>query len=136
MKTSGKRIQSYKEFYAFYLREHSNAVNRAFHFAGTLLVQVLLATVLIQPSCWLILLVPVAGYGFAWAGHFLFEKNKPATFRYPLWSLASDFVMFFHIISGDIESKLQEAQEKHLSFSNVHKTNEDCQKENFHSEKN
>jgi hypothetical protein len=62
---------------------------------------------------WILLaLIPVAGYGFAWVGHAIIERNKPATFTYPLWSLGSDFVMFWHILSFQLPSKMKEAQAK------------------------
>ena len=96
------RIKTYEEFYQFYLTEHQNKTCRVLHFAGTFLVFVLafLAVYLGQSILWFF--VPVLGYGFAWVGHFFFEKNKPATFSYPLWSLISDFRMFFDIVLGRI----------------------------------
>lgn len=84
-------------------------MNRILHFVGT---ATLLAVVLfaIITSTWkALLLVPVIGYGFAWVGHFFIEKNKPATFTYPLYSLASDFVMFWYILTGQIDKKIEEA---------------------------
>ena len=96
------RIKTYTEFYQFYLTEHKNKTCRILHFIGTFLVFVLafLAVYLSESVLWFF--VPVLGYGFAWVGHFFFEKNKPATFSYPLWSLLSDFKMFFDILLGKI----------------------------------
>ena len=96
------RFQTFSEFYSFYLREHSNKTCRLFHVIGTTIVFALAITAIYHnmPKLWI--LVPLAGYGFAWAGHFFFEKNKPATFKYPLWSLMSDFKMYFQILSGKI----------------------------------
>ena len=96
------RIRTYSEFYKFYLSEHSNKTCRVLHFIGTTLVFLLafFAIYLDKPMLWIF--VPIAGYGFAWIGHLIFEKNKPATFQYPLWSLASDFKMYFHILIGKI----------------------------------
>ena len=94
------RIQTYKEFYRFYLTEHQNRTSRILHFAGTMLVFLLIGYFAWTGAGWEWFLVPVAGYGFAWVGHFFFEKNKPATFRYPLWSLISDFKLFFEILFG------------------------------------
>lgn len=93
-----KRIETYSEFYRFYLTEHKNKTCRALHFIGTLLVFVLifLAIYLGRSNLWYF--VPITGYGFAWIGHYYFEKNTPATFKYPLWSLTSDFKMFFDIL--------------------------------------
>lgn len=97
---SAKQYQSLKEFYPYYLSEHQNPTCRKLHFIGTTLVFVVLAWALITQTWWGLLLVPVLGYGFAWAGHALFEKNKPATFTYPGWSLASDFIFYWHLLSG------------------------------------
>ena len=96
------RIKTFREFYIFYLSEHSNKTCRLLHFIGTTLVFLFafLAVYLNKPVLWIF--VPIAGYGFAWVGHLIFEKNKPATFKYPLWSLKSDFKMYFDILSGKI----------------------------------
>jgi len=99
---SDKRIQTYQEFYKFYLGEHSNKTCRVLHVIGTTIVLALTLTAFYHAEPTLLLYVPLAGYGFAWVGHFFFEKNKPATFKYPLWSLKSDFKMYFDILSGKI----------------------------------
>lgn len=96
------RIKTYKEFYNFYLTEHSNKTCRTLHFIGTALVFFIAFFAVYFSRSFLWIFVPLVGYGFAWVGHFYFEKNKPATFKYPLWSLASDFKMFFQILSGKI----------------------------------
>jgi hypothetical protein len=72
------------------------------HFIGTTIVFVLAISAVYFGKSILWFFVPLAGYGFAWLGHYAFEKNKPATFKYPLWSLASDFKMYFQIITGKI----------------------------------
>ncbi len=95
-----KRFQSLKEFYPFYLTEHSNHTSRILHFIGTGLVLLLLPASLLFHEVRLLILMPFVGYGFAWVGHFFFEKNKPATFKYPAYSLASDFILFFDLLSG------------------------------------
>ncbi|MGB8705663.1 MAG: DUF962 domain-containing protein [Gillisia sp.] len=95
-----ERIKSYNEFYRFYLTEHSNPVSRKLHFIGTLLVFLLLFMAVISGWDWQWIFVPLVGYGFAWIGHAFFEKNKPATFKYPFWSLFSDFRLFFEILFG------------------------------------
>jgi len=96
------RIKSFEEFYPFYLKQHSNKICRLLHVTGTTIVFALAFTAIYHnmPKLWIA--VPIAGYGFAWVGHFFFEKNKPATFQYPLWSLRSDFKMYFDILSGKI----------------------------------
>lgn len=95
-----ERIKSYNEFYLFYLSEHKNKTSRILHFIGTFLVFALILFFAYIGAGWIWVLVPVAGYGFAWVGHYFFEKNKPATFKYPLWSLRSDFKLFFEILLG------------------------------------
>ena len=97
-----ERFNSFAEFYPYYLQEHSNDVCRRLHYTGSLLVLAILAYSLISQQ-WLWLLgIPVAGYGFAWVGHFVFEKNKPATFKYPLYSLMGDWVMLKDAFTGRI----------------------------------
>jgi len=98
-----KRYQSFKDFYPFYLQEHQNRVCKQLHFTGSLLVLFVLVYILISRKWILFLLLPLIGYGFAWIGHFIFEKNKPATFIYPLYSLIGDWVMFKDILTGKVK---------------------------------
>lgn len=100
IKQSG--FQSFAEFYPYYLQEHSNPTCRRLHFFGTLGVIGMVLAVLLGATPWLLLAVPVFGYGFAWVGHFIFEKNRPATFKHPFYSLAGDFVMFKDILTRRI----------------------------------
>lgn len=97
-----RQFDSFSDFYPYYLEEHANRTCRRLHFVGTsLVIGLLLAAVLYQAWA-LLLLVPVAGYGFAWAGHFFFEHNRPATFKHPWYSLAGDFVMYRDMLTGRI----------------------------------
>lgn len=96
------RFNSFAEFYPYYLSEHADRTCRRLHFVGTTLVLALIATALLGSNPWLWLTVPVAGYGFAWVGHFFFEKNRPATFQYPFYSLWGDFVMYKDMLTGKI----------------------------------
>ncbi len=94
-----KVYDSFKDFYPFYLSEHRNPVCRRLHFAGSWLVILDLFAALWWD--WRLLwLAPIFGYGFAWAGHFFFEKNRPATFTYPLYSFLGDWIMFKDILVG------------------------------------
>ena len=95
-----QRFASFAEFYPYYLDEHSHPVCRALHYAGSLLVLVLLAYTLYSGSWRLLLLLPLVGYGLAWLGHFGFERNRPATFRYPLYSFIGDWVMLWQFLTG------------------------------------
>lgn len=94
-------FRNFREFYPYYLSEHEDVRCRRLHFIGSWLVLVALALGLFVSPWWL-LGMPVAGYGFAWVGHFFFEKNRPATFTYPLWSLLGDWVMFRDILAGRV----------------------------------
>jgi hypothetical protein len=96
---SEARYQSFRDFYPFYLTEHVNPVSRRLHVVGTGLALLFVAVGIVADARFLIA-APLAGYGFAWVGHYVFEKNKPATFKYPLWSLAGDFRLFFETVSG------------------------------------
>jgi len=93
------RIQSFKEFYPYYLSEHSKKGTRIWHYIGITVFFALLIGGFILGQYMLFFGLPLAGYGCAWIGHFFVEKNKPATFQYPLWSLTSDFVMYFQWLS-------------------------------------
>lgn len=101
--TTTKRFTSFLEFYPYYLSEHQNVTCRRLHFIGSTLVLTLLILSLFTGQLMLLWLLPVAGYGFAWLGHFKFEHNKPATFRYPLYSLMGDWVMYKDILLGRIK---------------------------------
>ena len=98
-----KRFSSFSEFYPFYLAEHSNCSCRRLHFIGSWLVIVVVVFAWIRAEPMLLWLVPVVGYGFAWAGHFFFEHNTPATFKYPFYSLAGDWVMWKDILIGKVK---------------------------------
>ena len=96
---SDQNFKSFKEFYPFYLSEHKNKTSRILHFTGTFLVLILLIFLIFaqkEARFWIIL--PLTGYVFDWVGHAFFEKNKPATFKHPLWSLRGDFKLFFEIL--------------------------------------
>ena len=100
-------FRSFSEFYPYYLSEHKDPVCRRLHYIGSTLVLAILATLVATGlwSYWWLMLV--AGYGFAWLGHFKFEHNKPATFKYPFYSLAADWVMYKDFLTGQLEQKLQ-----------------------------
>ena len=104
-----KVYTTFWDFYPYYLTEHARPINRATHFVGTALVIACLIAGIVLKDWRLFVAIPLCGYGFAWFGHFILEKNRPATFKYPFYSLASDFVMFFHIITGQINQKVDEA---------------------------
>jgi hypothetical protein len=93
---------SFEEFYPYYLDEHSNLICRRLHFVGTWLVVLIAVLAVITLNAWWLLAMPVVGYGFAWVGHFFFEHNKPATFRYPVYSLMGDWVMWKDIMAGKV----------------------------------
>lgn len=95
-------FKSLKEFYPFYIGEHQNKICKILHFIGTFLVIITLLAGLITADYKLFWLLPIVGYAFAWVGHFVFEKNRPATFKYPFYSLASDFIMFWHLLTGKL----------------------------------
>ncbi|MEE9176086.1 MAG: DUF962 domain-containing protein [Thermodesulfobacteriota bacterium] len=98
-----KKFKSFSEFYPYYLSEHGNPVNRRLHFFGSLLTIIVVLFVIFTQTWIALILVPILGYGFAWIGHYFVEKNKPATFTYPLYSLMGDWVMFKDILTGKIK---------------------------------
>lgn len=95
-----KKFTSYSEFYEFYLAEHSDPVCRALHYIGTTIALLLMAFAIYSQTWSLILVAIIQGYAWAWVGHFVFEKNKPATFDYPFYSFISDFVMLKDFLLG------------------------------------
>jgi hypothetical protein len=98
-----KRFASFDAFYPFYLAEHSDIRCRRMHFAGTALVICTAIYSLTTAAWWALAFVPLFGYGFAWVGHFVFQKNRPATFQHPWYSIAGDFVMFRDVIVGKLQ---------------------------------
>jgi len=98
-----KKYTNFKEFYPYYLSEHSNITCRRLHFAGSALVLLTLGYILISSKWIWLLALPLIGYGFAWIGHIFFEKNRPATFTYPLYSFMGDWVMFKDLLVGKVK---------------------------------
>jgi hypothetical protein len=112
-----ERFKTYEAFWPFYVSQHLHPVNRRLHFVGTACVVTLLTLgVTLRPM--LLLALPIVGYGFAWIGHFRFEKNRPATFTYPLWSLRGDFRMFRLMLLGRMAPEI--ARARSAFASNVH----------------
>ncbi len=97
---STPRYASLQEFLPYYLSEHKDTTCRVLHFIGTGLIAVWILLALITRNAWWLVLIPVGGYGFAWVGHGFFERNKPATFQYPFYSLAGDFILFWRLLIG------------------------------------
>jgi hypothetical protein len=95
-----RRYRTFREFYPFYLSEHSNLVSRRLHFTGTSFALLLLIAAVVTKTGWLAAVALVEGYAFAWVGHFFFEHNKPATFKYPGFSLMGDWRLWWDIITG------------------------------------
>lgn len=96
------RYRSFGEFYSFYLTEHSNRTSRRLHFIGTSISLALIVAGVAIHGWWLFVFALLQGYAFAWAGHFFFEHNKPATFKYPCFSFIGDWRMWWEILSGKL----------------------------------
>ena len=94
--------RNFREFYPFYLGEHADPRCRRMHFLGSCLVIACLVIAIATRNPWWLIGMPLAGYGCAWIGHFAFEKNKPATFHHPLYSLMGDWVMFAEMLRGRV----------------------------------
>jgi hypothetical protein len=104
------RCRSFAEFWLFYLREHSRPATRLLHYAGTTLVMILAVAALATGNWRLLLALPVAGYAFAWTAHLAVERNRPATFAHPLWSLRADFRMWRLWLTGRLGPELEAAK--------------------------
>lgn len=98
-----RAFRSFAEFYPFYLTEHSNRTCRRLHFAGSSLALLCLAALVATRNPWWLLAGLLCGYGFAWVGHFVFEKNKPASFKRPLYSFMGDWAMYKDIWTGKVK---------------------------------
>ena len=104
-----REYTTFSQFWPFYLREHSKPVTRGLHYVGTSLVVLIAIGAALTANWWLFIALPVAGYFFAWVAHFGVEKNRPATFTYPLWSLAADFRMWWLWLTGRLGPELKKA---------------------------
>lgn len=96
-------FKCFEDFYSFYLSQHQTMMCKRLHFLGTALVCLFFLLFIFTGSLFGLVMMPIAGYGFAWIGHYVYEKNKPATFRYPLYSLMGDFFMFWQILTRKIK---------------------------------
>ena len=100
--SSQERFNTFAEFYPFYLSEHANRACRRLHVAGTSVALALVVVVLATQNWWLLLVALVQGYALAWAGHFFFEHNKPATFKHPVFSFMGDWRLWWEIVTGKL----------------------------------
>lgn len=104
---SEARFRTFEEFWPFYVREHSNPATRRMHFVGTTVSVTALAAGVLTGRKWLAAIAPVFGYGPAWISHFFIEKNRPATFKYPSWSLQADFKMWSLMVRGAMDAEVE-----------------------------
>ncbi len=107
------QFDNFDEFFPYYLAEHANPVCRGLHYTGTTLATALLLYAVFSQIWWLLILYPVVGYGFAWAGHFVFEKNRPATFDYWRWSLMGDYKMYVLWVTGRLPAVMEDSRLKY-----------------------
>jgi hypothetical protein len=105
-------IKKYSEFWDFYIREHSKPLTRRLHFAGTSIGLILLFWFVLSGRWYYFPLFFVVGYAFAWFAHFAVEKNRPATFKYPLWSFISDFKMAWLMATGQMDGEIERVAQK------------------------
>ena len=101
-----REFKTFEEFWPYYVSEHREKATRVLHFVGTTAAIGCVAGAVVFKKKWLLAVAPVAGYGFAWASHFFIEKNKPATFKYPAWSLRADFVMWWKMVRGEMQAEV------------------------------
>lgn len=106
-----EKPRNFGEFWPFYVREHGNPKNRRMHFTGTGLSFVCLAAAAITENPWFLLAAVLVGYGFAWVGHFFVEHNRPATFKYPFYSLMGDYKMFYLILNRQMDSEVERVRQ-------------------------
>ena len=104
-----KPIKTYSEFWPYYLQEHAQPATRVYHYLGVIGLMAVVLAAFISGNFYILWLMPIVGYGFAWFSHLTIEKNKPATFDYPFWSLISDFRMFYCWLTGQMNDELKKA---------------------------
>lgn len=114
-----ERLSSFEEFWPYYVLEHSNKTNRVLHFAGTTTAIATLGVAIAKRKPALVPLALVAGYGPAWIGHFIIQKNRPATFKYPLWSLLADFRMWGKTLRGTMDREVERQTAKRQKAEEV-----------------
>jgi hypothetical protein len=107
---SDQRYQTFSEFWPFYVMEHSKPATRLLHLIGTTVGLLVMVFFIASGRWWLFPLGLVPGYAFAWFAHFVIEKNKPATFKYPLWSFMGDYKMIGMMLSGRMGSEIERAR--------------------------
>jgi len=105
-----RNINNYSDFWEFYVLEHSKPLTRGLHFVGTTLGLALLVYFVVSGRWYFFPIFLVIGYAFAWFAHFIVEKNRPATFRYPLWSFISDFKMIGYVLIGRMGREVERCQ--------------------------
>lgn len=101
-----REFKTFEEFWPYYVGEHKEKTTRLLHFVGTTAALSCVAGAIVFKKKWLLAVAPIAGYGPAWVSHFFIEKNKPATFTYPAWSLRADFVMWWKTIKGEMQAEV------------------------------
>ena len=104
---SEQTFRTFEEFWPYYVREHSKKETRSLHFLGTSLAAGCLAVAALTRRANVALLAPVVGYGLSWIGHYYIEKNRPATFTYPLWSFRGDLRMWRLIAAGTMDDEVE-----------------------------
>jgi hypothetical protein len=102
-----ERYKSFSEFWPFYVAEHSRPATRLLHLIGTTAGLTLVIYFIVSGRWWLFPLGLIAGYGCAWFAHFFIEKNKPATFKYPLWSFMGDYKMIALMLTGRMDAEVE-----------------------------
>jgi hypothetical protein len=128
-----KRYGTFEEFWPFYVREHSKKATRIFHFVGTTAAVTCAGIAIFTKRPWMLLVAPVLGYGPAWISHFFIEKNKPATFTYPLWSLKADFVMWQKIVTGQMDAEVERCLREHAEKEAARESNGDGAGDEMHA---
>jgi hypothetical protein len=109
---SRTRYNSFNEFWPYYLAEHSKPGTRLLHLVGTSIALGAVVVFILMGKWWLFPLALIPGYGAAWIGHFFIEKNKPATFQYPLWSFMGDYKMIFMMLTGRMSDEAARPRKK------------------------
>lgn len=119
-----REFSSFEEFWPYYVREHRKKSTRVVHFVGTTAALACVAGGILTRRKWLLAVAPVVGYGPAWASHFFLEKNKPATFTHPVWSLRGDMKMWWMMVRRQMDAEVERVLAEEPDAPAPHATDE------------
>jgi hypothetical protein len=121
-------FKTFEDFWPYYLREHGRPETKTMHMLGTTIGAMGIASWLATRRSKYLAAAMIGSYGSAWLGHFVFEKNTPATFKYPLWSLQADLLMYRLWLTGDLDAEVDRVTRGKKRLGRPHKSRSEVRK--------